>query len=93
MGVLFLSRHEGHDIERLAICEMGHMQSSTFLDSILRFSGFATMSASRIGDTLVRCDLTRPGKLLVTLLLNIILRLETPSSSRADCRYPSDNYL
>lgn len=49
MRVLFLSRHEGHDIERLAICEMGHMQSSTFLDSILRFSGFATMSASRMG--------------------------------------------
>ena len=51
------------------------------------------MSASRMDDTLVRCDLTSPGKLFVTLLLNIILRLETPSSSRADCRYPSDNYL
>ena len=55
---------------------MGHMQSSTLLDSILRFSGFATMSASRMGDTLVRCDLTGPGKLFVTLLLNIMLRLE-----------------
>ena len=72
MGVFFLSRHEGHDIERLAT-DMRNGDTCNLLPSLYPYkdvSGFATMSASRMGDTLVRCDSTRPGKLVVTLLLN-----------------------